>query len=115
MIPASVVGAFVFLISANRREYSVLKDVMAHAADVEGQQGMLWRFGPLFDELGKSSAQVSKVLTLSREGRGADIEPEDYAETVRELYAALSGGGGRSISAEAAGKVESNLAGLRPS
>jgi len=110
MIPASVVGAFAYMLNANRREFSVATDIFDHMDHVEGPTGMLWRYEPLLLELCGEDSVIEHVVAASREGSFKGLEPEDYANVVQRLYAALSGGEGRSVSDEAAEIFENNLA-----
>jgi hypothetical protein len=109
MIPSSVVGAFAYMINSNRREYGVAKDILDHIDQVEGQYGMLWRYEPLLLELYPDDDLVKNLITISRSGSFKGLEPEDYANLVHRLHAALSSGEERSISAEAAEAFERNL------
>ena len=109
MIPSSVVGAFAYLLSSNRREFSIATDIFDHIDQVEGRAGMLWRYEPILLELLDDDAMVKHVITVSREGTFKGLEPEDYAKVVHQLHAILSSGEGRSISDEAAEAFERNL------
>ncbi|HHJ80521.1 MAG TPA: hypothetical protein ENJ65_02690, partial [Candidatus Tenderia electrophaga] len=51
MIPASIVGMLAFLISSNRREFPIREDIRAHVRDFEGENGYLWRFEPILNQL----------------------------------------------------------------
>lgn len=110
MVPSSVFGAFAYMLNGNRREFRVAKDIFEHMDVVEGQTGMLWRYEPILTELFPDDKVVKHVLKSSRECSFAKLEPEDYAKVVRQLYAALESGGGRSISDDAADAFENNLA-----
>ena len=110
MIPSSVIGVFAYMISANRREYGVATDIFDHIDHVEGRNGMLWRYEPILLELFGDDAVVKQVIDISRKGTFKGLEPEDYANVVHQLHAALSSGEGRSISDEAAEVFEANLA-----
>lgn len=110
MVPASVVGAFTYMLSSNRREFSIAKDIFEHMDDVEGPRGMLWRYEPILQELYGEDEMVKRVIAASRDGSIMSLEPEDYAKVVHQLYDALSSGEGRSISDEAAAEFEANFA-----
>lgn len=114
MIPSSVAGAFAYMLSSNRREFSVATDIFEHIDHVEGSSGMLWRYEPILQELLGDDAVVKQVINLSREGTFKGLEPEDYAAVVHRLHAALSSGDTRSISDEAAAAFENNLSRDRP-
>ncbi len=109
MVPSSVVGAFAYMLSSNRREFGVAKDIFDHIDVVEGPGGMLWRYEPILRELHGDDAVVQQVIAASRNGSVMSLEPEDYAKVVHQLHASLSSGEGRSISDEAAEAFEANL------
>ncbi len=114
MVPASVVGAFTYMLNGNRREFRVAKDIFDHIDHVEGHAGILWRYEPILLELCGDDEVVKHVIAVSREGSFKGLEPEDYAKVVHKLHAALSSGEGRSISDEAAEAFERNLAKAGP-
>lgn len=89
IFPSSVVGVLTYLIGANRREYRVARDVLEHMVEVEGREGLLWRYGPLVEALGLEDETARQVLKASREGDIARVEPEDYANLVHRLHRAL--------------------------
>ena len=110
MVPASVFGAFAYMLNGNRREFRVAKDIFEHIDIVEGKTGMLWRYEPILTELFPDDKVVKHVIHSSRECSFDKLEPEDYAKVVHQLYAALEGGESRSISDEAADLSERNIA-----
>jgi len=110
MIPSSVVGAFAYLLTSNRREFGVARDILEHIGQVEGADGMLWRYEPVLLDVQGEDDVVKRVIGASREGAALALEPEDYANIVHRLHAALESGAGRSISEEAAAAFEVNLA-----
>jgi len=114
MVPASVVGVFSYMLSSNRREFGVAKDIFDHIDHVEGRSGMLWRYEPILLELCGDDEVVRHVIAISREGTFKGLEPEDYAKVVHNLHTALSSGEGCSISDEAAEAFEGNLEKDRP-
>ena len=114
MVPSSVVGAFVYMLNGNRREFRVAKDIFDHMDVVEGRRGMLWRYEPIFAELFPDDEIVKHVLQCSRECSFAKLEPEDFAKVVHQLHAALLSGEERSISDTAAESFEINLAKAEP-
>ncbi len=110
MLPSSVVGIFAYMLSSNRGEYRVAKDIMDYMVEKEGEAGLVWRYEPVLEALGQMNATARLVVDQSRAGDLARIEPEDYAAVVRGIYEALSGGEGKSISAEVVEAFEHNLA-----
>ena len=110
MIPSSVVGSFAYMLNSNRREYGIGQDILDHIDHVEGPHGMLWRYEPILLELYPDDELVKRLIAISRSGLFKGLEPEDYADLVHRLHAALAGGEQRSISDGAAESFEVNLA-----
>lgn len=109
MVPSSVIGAFAYMLNGNRREFRVAKDIFDHIDVVEGSNGLLWRYEPILLELFPEDKVVKHVLESLKEKSFSKLEPEDYAKVVHQLYSAVEGGEGRSISDEAIDKFERNL------
>jgi hypothetical protein len=109
MIPSSVIGAFAYMLNSNRREYGVAQDILDHIDHVEGPYGMLWRYEPILLEFYPDDELVKRLIAISRSGTFKGLEPEDYANLIHKLHAALSSGEERSISDEAAAAFEGNL------
>jgi len=109
MVPSSVVGVFAYMLNSNRREYGVAQDILDHIDHVEGAHGMLWRYEPILLEFYPDDELVKRLIAISRSGIFKGLEPEDYANLVHKLHAALSSGEERSVSDDAAAAFESNL------
>jgi len=109
MIPASVVGMFAFLISSNRREFPIREDIRAHVRDFEGENGYLWRFEPILNQMELKKIDIEWLIKASREGTLIEQAPEDICTTIQALHQALSGNG-QQISGSAVLQVEQNLA-----
>ncbi len=113
MLPSSVVGVFAYMLSSNRREYAVAKDIMVHMLTLEGGYGLLWRYEPVLHELLKDDAVAQRLVEASRHGKMPAVEPEDYALVIHRMHEALRSGEGASLSAEAVDAFEENLAEAR--
>lgn len=113
MLPSSVIGVFAYMLSGNRREYAVAKDIMAHMLALEGAHGLLWRYEPVMRDLLKDDGLAQRLVEASRHGELAGVEPEDYAQLIQRLHEALRSGEGVSLSAEAVDAFEENLAEAR--
>ncbi len=109
MIPASVVGLLAFLISSNRREFPIREDIRAHVRDFEAENGYLWRFEPILNQLALGKIDIEWLIKASREGTLIEMAPEDICATMQALYEALSGNSGQQISGNAILQVEKNL------
>lgn len=114
MLPASVIGVFAYLLSSNRREYTVAKDIIGYMAELEGPHGLLWRYGPVLAELQRGDAVAEQLVERSRHGELPKAEPEDFANLIHRLHAALTSGEGTALSDEAVDAFERNLAEMRP-
>src|SRR3569623_501032 len=110
MLPASVIGLFSYLLSSNRREYAVAKDIREYLLDLEGRGGLLWRYGPVQAELLPDDPLVERTIESSRLGTLAAVEPEDLALVINQLHAALSSGEGTALSEAATEELERQLA-----
>jgi len=108
MIPTTVVGFFVFLITSNRREFPIREDIRAHVRDFEGEHGFLWRFEPLLKELALKKIDIEWLIKNSKEGTLVEMAPEDICATILALANVLQGNS--QSSGQAMQEVENNLA-----
>lgn len=113
MLPASVIGVFGYLLSSNRREYKVAKDIIDYMNALEGRDGLLWRYGPVIAELLPGDAVAEQLVERSEEGRLGKAEPEDFATLIHRLHEVLNSGEGTSLSDDAIDAFERNLAETR--
>lgn len=113
MLPASVIGVFAYLLSSNRREYTVAKDIIDYMTQLEGHDGLLWRYAPILSELLRGDAIAEQLVERSRHGDLPKAEPEDFANLIHRLHEALTSGEGTSLSDEAVDALERNLAETR--
>ena len=90
MIPATVVGAFAFLLSGNRREFPIREDVRAHVTVFEGADGTLWRYEPLLKQMTLKKIDIEELIQASREGKLIKMAPEDIYATLHALHQNLS-------------------------
>ncbi len=104
MIPASVVGMFAYLITSNRREFPIREDIRAHVHDLEGENGYLWRYAPVLNQLELKKIDMEWLIAASREKRLVEMAPEDICATVHALHEAL-----QNSSAAVVNQVEKNL------
>lgn len=112
IIPASVVGSFLWMIFDGRLCYPLRRAMAVYVAKVESEDGFLWRFGPLL--LNSSSKRlkgiaIADAIELSRNQRGGEIDPEDYAAMVQFIYGLLTGNDTDKLSTDVAQQLESNL------
>ncbi len=111
MLPATVVGVFVWLLARNRLEYPVRRDISEYIETLEGSRGLLWRYAPAAAVLCPENQLCKSVMACSREGRLAAIAPEDYGRVVHELHHALTEADRRALDAETLEELARNLAG----
>lgn len=109
MIPATVIGMFVWLLTTNRREYDVRQDVQDDIRALEGVSGLLWRFAPILSELNPNDLVCKEMMLASKEGNFDKMTPEDYSKAVLNLYNIIKESGNRQISPETATEFERNL------
>jgi len=82
-IPASVIGFLVWAITKGRGEFKLRKELTGYIAEVEGTQGLIWRFSPL---IGNRDAREGEIYEKSRQGDIGEREAEEYAEMVHRLF-----------------------------
>lgn len=90
MIPASVVGGVVWMISGVRFEYGVRQAIRQYIGRLEEGEGMLWRYGPLLQHGAVKGVETEAALAQSRAGQGGEIDPQDYCSLVAAISAALT-------------------------
>jgi len=88
MIPTTVIGAFVWLVTSHRLEYGIRDDIRSYIAEREQSGGYLWRYTPLFDNLFPDDGTVQRMMEQSATEPQA-LDPEDYARTVVKLQKKL--------------------------
>lgn len=108
MVPATAVGAFVWLMLANRFEYPVREDIRHFMREREGDAGWLWCFAPLQEALDPGDLTAKKIMQQSRD-RKVEMDPEDYANTALKLQQQLQQHDSHGISADIAATVLENL------
>jgi len=82
-VPASVIGFLTWAIAKGRGEFRLHKELAAYIAEVEGPQGLIWRFSPL---IGNRNAREDEICEKSRQGDIGEREAEEYAEIVQRLF-----------------------------
>jgi len=110
MIPASVVGVVVWLLVKNRFEYPIRCEIRNYINSLEGDQGLLWRYLPLLNELSPDNLDCKEMMMRSRDGRVADMAPENYGNSVRNLIDMLKESGSKAVSPETIEELEKNFA-----
>lgn len=109
MLPASVIGIVVWMLSFNRLENTVRHDFFVIIKNIEAENGMIWRFRPLMSTFDPQNIAAKKVIAQSEAGDVNEIDVEDYANAVHSLFLGLQGGGEEKLSIETAEEVEENL------
>ncbi len=85
MVPTTVVGLFVWLLVKNRLEYPIRQDILKYVAELEHDDGLLWRFSPVIDHVNPNDYASKKTFNLSREGKSKELAVEDYTEVIDKL------------------------------
>jgi len=109
MIPATVIGMFIWLLTTNRREYDIRQDVRNYIKELEGKTGLLWRFAPVLSELKPNELTCKEMMVASQERNFDKMTPEDYSKAVLNLYDIIKTSGNRQISPETAAEFERNV------
>jgi len=108
MVPATVVGAFVWLITSQRLEYTVREDIRRYIAEREAGGGFMWRFGPLFEALLAENYTAKRLLQQSADVPDT-MDPEDYARSLQLLRQQLGQDVPDPIATEVVSRVFANL------
>ncbi len=109
IIPAAVVGGVSWLIADSRMEYDVRQKLKQEFARIESQGGELWRYGPVLKKLSLKKIDIDALIEQSRSGRGAEIDPQDYAEVMGQLARRLTQEGDRLIGPDEAHHLAHHL------
>jgi len=99
-----------WLLVKNRLEYPIHREIRNYINSLERDQGLLWRYLPILNELGPDNLNCKEMLTRSRDGRVADMAPEDYGNSVRDLIDMIKGSGSTAVSPETIEELEKNFA-----
>lgn len=112
MVPSSVIGSLTWVIMDARLEYPVRRQMAEYVAQLESTDakgGRLWRYAPLLESFKIKGVDITKAIFLSREGRGGEIDPQDYAALVNKLHLELVGNESLQITGECSKDLEENL------
>lgn len=110
MVPASVVGAFAFMLTGSRREFPIREDIRAHISAIEGDDGALWRYEPLLKQMSLKKVDIEGLIEASREGRLIKMAPEEICATLHALHQNLNNNS-TLTNAETLETIENNFAG----
>lgn len=105
MLPATVFGAFTWLISSQRLVYKIREDIRVFMAEREADGGYLWRYSPVIEAL-LPDDQVAQRLIEESQTDYLLLDPEDYARLIERLRLKLSQ---EQISTDTATRVYTNL------
>jgi hypothetical protein len=108
MLPATLIGAFAWLLNSQRSEYRLRQDIRAYISGREAEGGFLWRFAPLFEALRADDYTAKRLLQESAESPES-MDPEDYARSVTALRRQLEGDEQNPFSTDVASRVFANL------
>ncbi len=114
LLPATVVGVLAWQLRFNRGESAVFRRLANAMRQVEGEDGFLWRFGPLL-QAGRPEDYDSKtVINQSRAGQLDAVEPEDYARAIVNVHSLLNDGQSTAQWQRGLADVEANISGSGP-
>ena len=109
MIPSTVAALVVWLIMKNRFEFPVRQELNERIRIIEGEDGMLWRYGPVMAQLAADDLDTKSLVTASRQGDFPAMAPDDYCPAVLRIHETLSGAGEQSLRLDTAAEVAENL------
>ena len=98
MIPATVVGMFVWIIVKNRLEYPVRADIRDYITELEAGKGLIWRFLPLWEQFDGTTGATKKAMSWSAEKKIDKLDVDDYVDAVFHLYRILQENEAKQIS-----------------
>lgn len=114
LLPATVVGLLVWMLTHNREENFMRQRLMAAIRNLEGEGGFLWRFAPLLSWARPDDYDTKSVVNLSREGKTDSVEPEEYAAAVLVVNEILQNMNVRPVAGDVLQEVEVNIAADSP-
>ncbi len=114
MVPSSVIGSVVWLIMDSRLEYPLRVELKLYIESIEGEKGLLWRYGPIAETLTIKKVDIPAVLALSKSGHAEEIDPQDYAEIVMNMYKEINSGEGLQLSGSDSKFLEEHLLNVKP-
>lgn len=109
LLPASIAGMLVWLISFNREENYIRSHLNAAMRKTEAEDGFLWRYGPLLSWAQPSDYDTKQVVNHSRQRQLDEIDPDTYATVMVTLHALLQDLGDKQVSDEVMQEMEQNL------
>jgi len=113
MVPSSVIGSVVWLITDSRLEYPLRVELKLYIESIEGDAGLLWRYGPIAESLTIKKVDIPAVIALSKSGHAEDIDPQDYAEIVMSMYKEVEDSEGLQLSGENSKFLEEQLLNIK--
>jgi len=105
-VPASVIGFLAWAIAKGRGEFKLRKELTEYIAEVEGPQGLMWRFSPL---IGNRNEREDEICEKSRQGGIGEREAEEYAEMVQRLFELTRTDDAGDLDIDAVGRVSENF------
>lgn len=110
LLPASAAGIFAWMLAFNRLDNAVRMPIQKQIVEIEGQQGMLWRYAPILAAAEPNNANAKTACNRSREQQVKNIDEEDYCGAVQAIHGALKAAGDTSLTAETIQEAATNLA-----
>jgi hypothetical protein len=108
MLPATLVGGVVWLISSQRSVYQIREDIRTYIATREAGGGFLWRFAPLYESLLADDYTAKRLMQESAQ-TPEKLDPEDYARAVQALRRRLGSDDPQLLSTDVAAQAYNRL------
>ncbi|MDH5229808.1 MAG: hypothetical protein OEZ58_11925 [Gammaproteobacteria bacterium] len=109
MIPSTVLGFLMWIITRNRLEYPIRQQIRAHMDNLESNQGQLWRFKPVWDHFDGHNMDVKKAFTASETHQCDKLDIEDYTLAITSVHQIFQNYDAKDFSSDLAQKVVDNL------
>ena len=109
MVPSSAFGGVVWMIMDSRLEYPIRVELRRYIENVEGPDGVLWRYGPILEQFTIKGIDIPSIVSMSKSGRAKDIDPQDYSMVVTRLHEEMLSNEGLQLTGEGTKALEEQL------
>lgn len=110
MIPSSVMAIVALQYTRSRLETPVREQARKYIIELEGDQGWLQRFEPIFNEADSDNGKAKRVFEHLKEKRYKRLAPEDYVDIIERLRELLRGEADSKLSAATINNVRERFA-----
>lgn len=109
IVPSTMIGMVAWMLTRNKHEFALRDELKRYIKRKEDENGLIWRFSPVFASLDPNDSTSKQVCQLSREKKFDELLPDDYLHAVQSLYKLLAHSEKNALSEEVLAEVEANL------